>query len=191
MSPKLIIGIGNPGPEYAQTRHNIGWLFLDYLARQAGVDSFVFEKKFNAEIAKGTASIGGKETSVILVKPYSFVNATGPVVAKLKNFYKVTSENIIVVQDDLDIAFGNFKLSFDKNSGGHQGVESIIKSLKTKKFWRLRLGTQNIAYRKAHQQSSKKKDELVRNIVLSTFSKKESETLKSLFKEALARLAQK
>lgn len=186
MTIKIIIGLGNPDEKYQKTRHNIGFSFLDYLAQKNDFGEFELNKKLNALIAKGKID----KTAAILVKPLSYVNKTGEVVAKLKNFYKAKPENFILAQDDLDIDFGNFKISFDKNSGGHKGVESVIKSLKTKKFHRIRFGISSTALKKVRQQSDKIRDNFVMDFVLSKFGKKEDETLKTLFKSASDRLSE-
>lgn len=190
----IIIGLGNPDEKYQNTRHNIGFMFIDYLAnpstklraRENGFGEFELNKKLNALIAKGKID----KTGIILVKPLSYVNKTGEVAAKLKNFFKVKPENFILAQDDLDIDFGNFKVSFDKNSGGHKGVESVIKSLKTKKFHRIRFGISSPALKKARSQSDKIRDNFVMDFVLSKFGKKEDETLKTIFKSASERLSE-
>lgn len=187
---RLIIGTGNPGPEYENTRHNIGWMFLGYLAKKADFGEFVLEKKYNAEVSKGKVSHSKKLVPTLLVKPQTFVNVIGPLVNKIKTQLKIRPENIVIVQDDLDIPFGSCKLSFDKSSGGHRGIESVIKALKTQKFWRLRLGTAVPALKKARQQSDKRRDAFVSDFVLSKFSKKEHETLEQIFAEAYRRLTQ-
>ncbi len=181
---KLIIGIGNPDPEYQQTRHNVGFLFLDYLAKKIDSNDFAEDKKMNALVSKSKI----EKTPVILAKPLSYVNKSGEVVAKLARFYKIKPADIVIVQDDLDIEFGSFKNSFDKNSGGHKGVESIMRALKTKKFHRLRIGMAVQALQKARQQSDTKRDKFVVDFVLSKFSKKEEETIKEMFKKIYERL---
>lgn len=181
---KLLIGLGNPDPEYQNTRHNIGFILLDYIAKKYDIGQFSDQPKMLALTSKGKID----KTQIILAKPTTYVNKSGDAVAKLKNFYKIKAENIIIFQDDLDIDFGNVKLSFEKNSGGHKGIESIMKSLKTKKFYRIRLGVSTRSLQKARQESDKKRDEFVGNFVLSKFSKKESETLKQIFKSAEERL---
>ncbi|OGN01436.1 MAG: aminoacyl-tRNA hydrolase [Candidatus Yanofskybacteria bacterium RIFCSPLOWO2_02_FULL_43_10] len=183
---KLIIGLGNPDEEYQNTRHNVGFMFLDYLAKKIDANDFAEDKKHNAMISKSKI----EKTSVILAKPLSYVNKSGDVVLKLIKNYKLKIENLVVVHDDLDIEFGSFKNSFEKNSGGHKGVESIIKALKTNKFYRLRIGTSVRALLKAREQSDKKRDDFVMDFVLSKFTKMEHEKLKSLFKEASERLLQ-
>ncbi|MEK7124948.1 MAG: aminoacyl-tRNA hydrolase [Patescibacteria group bacterium] len=191
MAQSLIIGIGNPDPEYHNTRHNVGWQFLDFLAKKSKAGSFEPQKKLASQLAKGHCTIKGKEGKILLAKPQSYVNVTGPVVAKLKSFFKVSNNAIIIVHDDLDIPFGNIKLSFDKDSAGHRGIESIMKSLKTKKFYRLRIGTSNPARVKAWDKPTKAKEAFVKDFVLSPFTPAERAKLKTVFEEGLRRLEQK
>jgi PTH1 family peptidyl-tRNA hydrolase len=183
---KIIIGLGNPDEEYYETRHNVGFMMLDYLAKKYDGDEFTLEKKLNALATK----VKIEKVSAILVKPLTYVNKSGETAGKAKNYYKVKPEDIVLIHDDLDIEFGNTKLSFDKNSGGHKGVESVMRGLKTKKFWRLRIGTANNALKKAHKLSEKKKDEAVVDFVLGRFSKKEKDQFKDVFKESLQKLLQ-
>jgi peptidyl-tRNA hydrolase, PTH1 family len=183
---KLIIGIGNPDEEYQGTRHNVGFMLVDYMAKKNDFEDFEFNKKLNTLTSRG--KVDG--SAVILAKPQTYVNKTGEASVKLKNFYKVKPEEILVIQDDLDIPFGNTKLSFDKNSGGHRGIESIMKSLKTKKFYRLRIGLAKPALQKARQQSDKKRDEFVVKMVLSKFSPSEQEQIKKIFKEGYEKVLQ-
>ena len=127
----------------------------------------------------------------VLVKPQTFVNKSGEAVRKLKLFYKVKPDDIVVIHDDLDIEFGNFKMSFGKDSGGHRGVQSIIDALKTNKFWRLRMGTANRKLTTArHQRTLKQKKESVGNFVLSKFAPSEQTEFKRLTKKSLERLAE-
>lgn len=188
---KLIIGIGNPEEQYQNTRHNVGFMFLDHLAKKMEANlpagrqaNWEFNKKLNSLVSKTKL----EKTPAILVKPQTFVNKTGEAAVKLKNFYKVKPEDVVVVQDDLDVPFGNTKISFDKNSGGHKGIESVMRSLKTKKFYRLRIGLGAKTLQKARQQSDKKRDKFVRNYVLSKFSKGESDKIKEIFKEGYEKL---
>ena len=181
---KLIIGLGNPDQEYQNTRHNVGFMMLEHIARKNDCGEFEFNKKLNSLVVK--CKVG--RSPAVLSKPQTYMNKTGEATSKLKSFYKTKSEDIILVHDDLDIEFGNFKMSFGKNSGGHKGVESVIKALKTKNFWRLRIGTAKKALKLAREQSDKKRDEFVMKFVLSKFSPSEQEELKKLFKEAYERL---
>jgi PTH1 family peptidyl-tRNA hydrolase len=182
---KLIIGLGNPGEEYENSRHCIGFVAVGEIAKKEG-SKFSFEKKFNAGVAK--SRFNGRPA--ILVKPFTFVNKSGEAVRKLKTFYKIKPEDIIVIHDDLDIEFGSFKLSFAKHSGGHRGVQSVIDGLKTDKFWRLRIGTANRKLATArHQRTLKAKKEAVGDFVLSRFTPSEQSELKKIIKKALERLA--
>lgn len=186
---KLIVGIGNPDEEYQDTRHNVGFMFLDYLARRSlgeggSANNFEFDKKTNSLVSKTKLD----KMPAILTKPQTYVNKSGEAVKKLAASYKIKPGNVIIIHDDLDIPFGNTKISFDKNSGGHKGVESIMRVLKTKKFYRLRIGTATRGLQKARQQSDKKRDEFVVKMVLSKFSPAEQEQLKTIFKEGYEKL---
>lgn len=183
-SIKLIIGIGNPDEQYKDTRHNVGFMLTDYIAKKNDCDNFEFNKNLNASTAKCKLENG----SVILAKPQTYVNKTGEAAVKLKNFYKVKPEQILVIQDDLDVPFGNTKLSFEKNSGGHRGIESVMKALKTKKFYRLRIGLAKAALQKARQQTDKRRDEFVMKFVLSRFSPSEHDEIKKIFKEGYEKI---
>ncbi|MDP3792844.1 MAG: aminoacyl-tRNA hydrolase [bacterium] len=193
MKTKLIIGIGNPDEQYQNTRHNVGFMLVDYIAgkndfsaRGGPALGWEFNKKLSALVVKGKLD----DSSIILAKPQGYVNKTGEVATKLKNFYKVKPEQILVIQDDLDIPFGNTKISFDKNSGGHKGIESIMRTLKTKKFYRLRIGLATPGLAKARRQSDKKRNDFVMKFVLSKFSPSEQEQLKKIFKEGYEKLVQ-
>lgn len=148
---RVIIGLGNPGNQYQYTRHNAGYLALDYLAAQIAEqkgEKLVWEenKKFLALIYKSG--------ELILVKPLSFMNESGKSVQAILGYYHLLpkkiglirtkdsdlSDILTVIHDDIDIDLGKMKISLDSRSAGHRGVESIIKSLKTKNFKRLRLG---------------------------------------------------
>lgn len=143
---KIIVGLGNPGEQYKNTRHNIGWLFLDNLL---GDVKWTENKKFNAFIYE--------DGSNLYIKPQTFMNNSGQSVQKVLNYYGLIpksfgilnkkdsdlKDSLIVIHDDLDIDFGNFKVATDSSSAGHNGVKSIINYLKTQKFTRLRLGIKN------------------------------------------------
>ena len=191
MALKLIVGIGNPDQEYHETRHNIGFVILEKLAKKIEADDFENDAKANALTVKGKFERDGKKTvPVLLVEPQTYVNKSGEAVSVLIKKNKIKAQDVIIIQDDLDIPFGNVKLSFDKNSGGHRGIESIIRALKTKKFYRIRIGTGVRALDKARQQSDKKRDEFVKDFVLKKFPPSEREEIKTLFKETLKRLEQ-
>ncbi len=157
---KLIIGLGNLGKKYEHTRHNAGFLFIDELERYLKI------KKLKLKIAP--------------TKSQSFMNESGKAVAALIKFYKIKPENILIVHDDIDILWGNYKFSFGRSSAGHKGVESVIKSLKTKNFWRLRIGIQP-AFAKKHMKADK--------IILKKFTPGEFKELDKVMKKAIRQLA--
>ena len=130
---KLIVGLGNPTKEYENTRHNVGFMFLNYLY---GEDSFAFNKKFNS--MEYITSINGEK--VLFVKPLSYMNLSGEVVIKYVNYYKINVNDIFVIQDDLDMPVGKYKLMFNHNDGGHNGIKNIILNLGSKEFLRLKIG---------------------------------------------------
>lgn len=130
----LVVGLGNPGSKYENTRHNVGFMFLDYLAAQAGV---AFKAgRWQAEVAKLSPECGGS----LLVKPTTFMNLSGQAVARLAAYHQVEPDRIIVVHDDLDLEPGRLKVVFDRGPGGHNGIKSIIDNLGTRQFARLRVG---------------------------------------------------
>lgn len=131
---RVIAGLGNPGPEYAQTRHNAGFWLVDELARRHG-GNFRFERKFGAELAM--ARIDGVE--VMLLKPQTFMNRSGDPVLAATAYYKVPVEQVLVVHDDLDLPPGDARLKLGGGHGGHNGLRSLIAQLGAG-FWRLRLG---------------------------------------------------
>ncbi|MCX6765636.1 MAG: aminoacyl-tRNA hydrolase [Candidatus Moranbacteria bacterium] len=133
---KIIIGLGNPGKKYANTRHNVGFMIVDKLREAWDFSAFELNKKFNSEILEG--NIDGKK--IMLVKPQTFMNLSGEAARKILDFYKLTPADIIVIHDDLDIDLGKFKISDDSCAAGHNGVQDIIDKLSTQKFKRVRIG---------------------------------------------------
>ena len=130
----LIIGLGNPGREYKNTRHNIGFMVVDKI----NTDSENKSKKikFNAVIFESKY----KKNKVIFAKPMTYMNLSGQAVCGIIKYYKVKQENVLVVHDDLDLPFGTIRLRATGGAGGHKGLQSIINQLKTKDFARMRLG---------------------------------------------------
>jgi PTH1 family peptidyl-tRNA hydrolase len=131
----IIVGLGNPGAQYHHTRHNAGFLALDFLAEKKGV-TFRHEKKFQAEIAELIID----SEKVLLVKPLTFMNCSGEPVRTLLNFYKVGPEHLTVIHDDLDVKAGVLKMTDSSRSAGNNGVQSIIDALGTQDFKRIRIG---------------------------------------------------
>jgi PTH1 family peptidyl-tRNA hydrolase len=132
MSIRLIVGLGNPGPEYEQTRHNAGFWLVDQLAN----NRLQRDKNFQALVAK--IRIANEE--VWLLQPQTFMNRSGLSVAGLCRFYKITPDQVLVVHDELDIAPGLAKLKLGGSSGGHNGLKDITSALGTQDYWRLRIG---------------------------------------------------
>jgi PTH1 family peptidyl-tRNA hydrolase len=133
--PLLVVGLGNPGPQYAKTRHNIGFMVAELLAGRIGA-SFKVHKRSGAEIATGR--LGGR--SVVLAKPRTFMNESGRQVGPLAKFYSVAPADVIVIHDELDIDFGRLRLKLGGGEGGHNGLRSVANALGTKDFQRVRIG---------------------------------------------------
>lgn len=133
---KLVIGLGNPGKEYGETRHNTGFRFVDMLRERWTFPEFSPEKKFSAEISAGVR--GGEKT--LLVKPTTFMNRSGDAVSALVNFFKLAPGDITVVHDDLDLPLGTWKIATGSGAAGHNGVSDMIEKLGTKEFRRIRIG---------------------------------------------------
>ncbi len=136
MSIRLIVGLGNPGPEYEQTRHNAGFWLVDNLVNGTARCSLKRESRFNALAAKAT--IAGHE--VWLLEPQTYMNRSGQSVGALAHFYKIAPEEVLVVHDELDLAPGTARLKKGGSSGGHNGLKDITAALGTQDYWRLRIG---------------------------------------------------
>lgn len=148
---KLIVGLGNPGKEYKETRHNVGFIVLDAYINDS------WQEKFDAQYVE--KNINGEK--VIFIKPLTYMNLSGTSVAKFANFYKINANNIMVVHDDLDLVAGKIRLKSNSSSGGHNGIKNIIDCLGTKEFIQLKVGIGN------------NKNESTRNYVLDKLSKEE------------------
>ncbi|MDO9463884.1 MAG: aminoacyl-tRNA hydrolase [bacterium] len=165
---KIIVGLGNPGVKFRENRHNAGFMTLDKVAKETGIN--IKTRKFDSIIGRGF--IGKDE--VILAKPQTFVNLSGQAVSKLVNFYKMNLEDLIVVYDDADIEFGRIKVKKNGKSSGHNGVESIIDALSNENFPRIRIGIG----RSSHYEDLKK-------YVLSNFDKLEKNKLDKILSKVL------
>ena len=135
MSIQLIVGLGNIGQEYAQTRHNAGWWMLDELAATWGA-SFREDKKYYAEVAKANTPQG----EVWLMKPSTYMNKSGQAVGALANFFKIPVSDLLVLHDELDIPRGHVRLKKGGGNGGHNGLKDIQAKMGSADFWRVRLG---------------------------------------------------
>ncbi len=171
----IIAGLGNPGEEYTQTRHNAGRMALQYVCDDKNLGEWKLDKKSNALIARGMI---GKSASVLIL-PETFMNKSGSSVVKYVKSVKA-AEKLLVVYDDLDLPLGKMKMSFDRGSGGHKGIESIARALKTKKFWRIRVGVSPATASGKLRKPSGEEDVL--DFILGKFKTSELPVLKSLFK---------
>ena len=174
---KLIIGLGNPGSEYLNNRHNVGFMALDNLYAH-----YLFESS-SAKLGGlfSTASLGSEK--ILLVKPQTFMNLSGICVAKFKHFFKINVADIFVIYDDIDLGFGEVKIKQGGGDAGHKGVRSISQHLQTKDFNRIRLGIGRPIAK-----------EEVSHFVLSNFSKTEKDKLLILFQslsEDIVKIIQK
>ena len=170
----LIVGLGNPGEKYNGTRHNLGFEVLDNYSRKFEGVSWTFEKKFNAQIIK--------INDIILVKPQTFMNRSGLAVAALANYYKISPEEIIIIQDELDLPLGHLKLRRGGSDAGHHGIESIIKELGDENFIRVRLGIGNL---KSLSGEHKHRNFNAEHFVVDYFASSEKSKAKALIKKGL------
>jgi len=142
---KIIVGLGNPGEEYNQTRHNVGFNFIDELSKHPRLNvvgeklNFKLNKKFRAKIAE--ANIAGEK--YLLAKPQTFMNLSGKSIQSILDFYKAEVADILVVSDDLDLPLGMSRIRLTGSSGGHKGILSIISEIGTTDFARLKIGISN------------------------------------------------
>ena len=159
---KLIVGLGNPGKEYENTRHNIGYIFIDNFADSLGIK--IDKKKFNGLYAETIIN----NEKVILVKPLSYMNLSGEVVIQFVSFYKINIADILIINDDLDMETGRIRLRYKGTSGGHNGLKNIALHLGTEDFKRLKIGISN--------------NKLIdtKDYVLGKFSKEDKELINEL-----------
>ncbi|MET9211839.1 MULTISPECIES: aminoacyl-tRNA hydrolase [unclassified Nocardia] len=133
--PALVVGLGNPGPEYERTRHNVGFLVADVLAERVG-GRFAVHKKSGADLLQ--ARLDGRQ--ILIAKPRAYMNLSGRPVAALAKFFSVPVDQVIVVHDELDLPFGTIRLKQGGGEGGHNGLRSISQALTTKDYLRTRIG---------------------------------------------------
>lgn len=176
---KIVVGLGNPGEENKNTRHNLGFMVLDELQKQEVRSkkqevSFKYEKKFNAEICK-------VNNDLLLVKPQTYMNDSGKTVSKLLSFYKITNfKDLIVVHDDLDLELGKVKFQDGGQSAGHHGIESIMAQTGKSDFLRIRVG---IGRPKREEDQSCYYD-VTKNYLLTRFTDDEKKLLLKVIDEA-------
>jgi PTH1 family peptidyl-tRNA hydrolase len=172
----VIVGLGNPGKEYEKTRHNAGRAAVELVAKNAGADEFAFHKTSNALVSKG--KVGGEAATLVL--PETMMNLSGKAVMAFVKTPKA-AQNMIVVHDDLDLPLGTVKLVVGRGSGGHKGVESIMRAVKTKDFARIRIGIS--ATGKKNQAKKVHGEEKVIKMVIGKWKPTEETLLKKVMKK--------
>lgn len=163
--PFLIVGLGNPEKEHFHTRHNIGFLAIDYLAEQYHAQ--ITTKKFDSLYAETRI----QDNKVLLLKPLTYMNLSGKAVVAFKNYLKIPTQHIIVIHDEIDLPFGDIREKLKGGHAGHNGVKSVVESLNTDEFYRIRIGI--------GRPSDPNED--VSNYVLSPFSTEQKKELPNLF----------
>lgn len=182
---KLIVGLGNPGEKYEKTRHNMGFMVVDYFLKDfEPVQKTEWENsiKFKSDIVQldWKPKVGTLQ-KVILAKPKTYMNLSGMAVQLLTSYFKLPTSNVWVIHDELDLPFGTMKIRFGGASAGHHGVNSILEFLGTDKFWRFRLGTGEAHSKvKIAKHMIRKADEFV----LSNFKPGEGKRVRELVKRA-------
>jgi len=161
--PRLIVGLGNPGRKYVETRHNVGFMVIDQMAAEGSL-RFAEEKRWKSQISK--------DSDKFLLKPQTYMNDSGFAVSKVSSFYKIDADQILIIYDDLDLNFGQLRIRGQGSAGGHNGVRSIISHLGTENFPRLRVGIG-------------RKDGESSDHVLGKFSIEERSILEKSIKEAV------
>ena len=164
---KVIVGLGNPGKEYEKTKHNVGFLFLEYLEKKL---NFEVSKKFEESLI---SEINYQGEKVVFVKPQTYMNLSGRAVQKIKNWYKIENKDIVIIFDDLDIPFGTIRYRQNGSGGSHNGMKNIIECLSSKDIQRIKIGIGGL----------KHENEDLKNFVLSKFNKDQLEKLEEVFDE--------
>ena len=165
---KLMVGLGNPGKEYKRSRHNVGFRVVDKLGEVWGKGKFVLEKRWEAEVMK--------IDDLILVKPTTFMNASGRTVRKIKDYFKIDLDDVWVAHDDLDIVLGEYKIQKSKGPKIHNGLKSVEENLGSDGFWRIRVGVDG---------RGGKRRESGEKYVLGDFGKKEDGVMMKVVDEVV------
>lgn len=170
----VLVGLGNPDEEHVRTRHNAGRMAVEFFAKKKGLGEWKEDKKSRSFIVRGALG----RALVVCVLPNTYMNKSGSAAQHYVKSVKA-AEKLIVVYDDLDLPFGVVKVSFDRGSGGHKGIESIARAVKTKKFVRIRIGISRVNGKGETQKPLGEKD--VETFILGDFSSSEFAQLKELF----------
>lgn len=175
----IVVGLGNPGKEYEKTRHNAGRSAVELVAKNGGFDEFVFNKTAKAFVSNGAI----EKEKVELVLPETYVNLSGKAVSAFIKSPKA-AKNLLVIHDDLDLPLGTIKMVFGRGSGGHKGVESIMRAVKTKDFARIRIGISAVG--KKNQAKKVHGEEKVIKMVIGKWKPSEE----AIFKKVLKKVAE-
>ena len=159
----LIVGLGNPGAEYSRTRHNIGFMFIDCLTNKLGLPEF--KEKFDALCSDITLN----NNKIIVIKPQTYMNLSGKSVQQFVSFYKIKTENVFVIHDDLDLKIHDVRIKFAGSSSGHNGIKNIDSLIKNE-YWRIRIGI-----------GRPENNENIKDYVLSDFNKQELTEFNEIF----------
>ncbi len=169
----ILVGLGNPGKEYENTRHNLGRIVLECFRKKCDFSDWKESKKNHGLISGGKI----KKSKVMMLEPETFMNKSGLSVSSFIDSRK-KAEKLIVVHDDLDLPIGTFKISYNKGSGGHRGLDSIVKNIKTKEFVRVRVGISQ--FTPTGKLKKPQGEQKVLDYLMSDFSKKDLEILKKI-----------
>lgn len=174
---KLIVGLGNPGKKYENTRHNVGFACVDWLQEKLKTTAWQHNKKFNALISE----VSFENEKILLAKPQTYMNNSGDAVAALFNFYKCNSSDLWLIYDDVDLPLGKIRIRSKGSAGSHNGMKSVIASLGFHNFPRLRIGIEN-------RETQEKQD--ITSFVLNSFTKTEKNLIDKTLEEACAAILQ-
>ncbi|PKL36861.1 aminoacyl-tRNA hydrolase [Candidatus Peregrinibacteria bacterium HGW-Peregrinibacteria-1] len=175
---KILIGLGNPGPEYQLTRHNVGFMFLDFMLEKLQITpEWKFEKKFKAWIQNITLG----DTPLLLVKPKTYMNLSGHAANSVVAFYKTEPADTIIVFDDIDLPLGTIRIKNSGTAGTHNGMKSIIQELGSTAFPRLKIGIESRGIHAPEKQD-------LSSFVLHNFTPPELQELEAIFNEAFTKL---
>lgn len=177
-TPQLIVGLGNPGAKYDRTRHNVGFMLVDELARSWQIN-LADHKKFQGIFGEGT---GPHRDKIRLLKPQTYMNLSGQSIRAVVDWYKLSPESVLVVYDDMDLPLGRLRLRLSGSAGGHNGMKSIISHLGTQNFPRLRIGI-------GKPKTAAPEDKDTVSHVLGQFSKAETEVLTEVLRLCEAAIA--
>ena len=173
----VIVGLGNPDEEHIRTRHNAGRMAVEYFAKENGLDEWKDDKKSRAFVARGAV----ERVLAVLVLPNTYMNKSGSAALHYIKSVKA-AEKLIVVYDDLDLPIGSMKVSFDRGSGGHKGLDSIMRAVKTRRFTRIRIGVSPATASGVVKKPQGEKE--VNKFILGEFKSSELPELKKIFKRA-------